>query len=259
MLLWQTAFCDSTQTYTAPRPKLCMKCYLSDVPALIVSPFKANGTQWAQAGVLMAATGASFALDKSVVQWEVKPESAFEKANKYFLEPIGSGLITLPVLGGVGAYAWLNRDQYLFDYAATAGWAFVLTRFVTQVPKYAFQRERPLGQLQFNPFVFHGPFANGQHKSFPSGHTASMFALAAVSWHWFEDQAAIGLTVYALATATGISRISQGEHWFSDVVAGAALGYLCGRFLARRHLSRHNNTAFTYRLTPYGAGFSYSF
>jgi len=34
---------------------------------------------------------------------------------------------------------------------------------------------------------------------------------------------------YSAAGLIGASRITENKHWFTDVVAGAALGYLCGR------------------------------
>ena len=37
-----------------------------------------------------------------------------------------------------------------------------------------------------------------------------------------------------LATGTGLSRINDNVHWFSDVVAGAALGIVSARFATGR-------------------------
>lgn len=67
-------------------------------------------------------------------------------------------------------------------------------------------------------------------NSFPSGHTATAFAAAELLrqeyWHrspW------IGITGYAAATATGVLRVYNNRHWVSDVVAGAAIGFLSAR------------------------------
>ena len=37
------------------------------------------------------------------------------------------------------------------------------------------------------------------------------------------------IVAYSAATAIGLSRIVQNQHWISDVLVGAALGFLTGR------------------------------
>lgn len=59
-------------------------------------------------------------------------------------------------------------------------------------------------------------------RSFPSGHTATIFGVAALARLWWG--AAKALPLYALAVAGGLSRIYVGAHFPFDVVAGAYLG-----------------------------------
>jgi hypothetical protein len=65
------------------------------------------------------------------------------------------------------------------------------------------------------------------HYSFPSGHTGNAFVGAEFMSQEFGDKSfgysAIG---YGFATATGILRIYNRDHWFSDVIAGAGFGIL---------------------------------
>lgn len=59
------------------------------------------------------------------------------------------------------------------------------------------------------------------YTSFPSGHTAVIFALAAaVALIWRR----LAWPSFALATLVGLSRILIGAHWPSDVLAGAWVG-----------------------------------
>lgn len=64
-------------------------------------------------------------------------------------------------------------------------------------------------------------------NSFPSGHTATAF-MAATMMHkeygWRSPWYSVG--AYALATATGVSRILNNRHWMSDVLAGAGIGIM---------------------------------
>jgi len=73
---------------------------------------------------------------------------------------------------------------------------------------------------------------NGENnQSFPSGHTSNAFALATVAERHYGWK--VGLPAYLLAGAIGASRMKQDAHYFSDVVAGATLGYIVGRTVVR--------------------------
>lgn len=62
-------------------------------------------------------------------------------------------------------------------------------------------------------------------KSFPSSHTANMFAAATVI-ACFHRRA--GMAMYLLAAAVACSRVYCGAHWPSDIPPSAALGVLVG-------------------------------
>ena len=86
----------------------------------------------------------------------------------------------------------------------------------SQVIKTAVGRERPNGE---------------NNQSFPSGHASNAFALAAVAERHYGWK--IGIPGYVLAGVVGASRIQQDKHYVSDVVAGAALGYIVARTVVR--------------------------
>jgi membrane-associated phospholipid phosphatase len=94
--------------------------------------------------------------------------------------------------------------------------AAVVNFTYTEVLKVAVGRERPNGE---------------DHKSFPSGHTSQAFAMASVAQQHYGWK--VGVPAYALAGLMGASRIHEDKHWLSDVVAGAALGYIAGRTVVR--------------------------
>jgi len=64
-------------------------------------------------------------------------------------------------------------------------------------------------------------------NSFPSGHTANAFASAEFLNQEYKDISPwYGVAGYTVATATGVLRMYNNKHWFSDVVAGAGFGIL---------------------------------
>lgn len=89
--------------------------------------------------------------------------------------------------------------------------------------KISFGRARPhLSQnfesLEFDPFSFHWHW-----HSFPSGHAQVLFVLAtlmSIAWPRFK---VFFLTV---ASALALTRVMTHQHFLSDIVLGAAVGYL---------------------------------
>lgn len=59
-------------------------------------------------------------------------------------------------------------------------------------------------------------------NSFPSGHTATVFMGAEQIRLEYGGWAGAG--AYALAAGVGLLRVYNGYHWFTDVLAGAAVG-----------------------------------
>lgn len=65
------------------------------------------------------------------------------------------------------------------------------------------------------------------YNSFPSGHTATAFMTATMlSREYGHKSPWVSYGSYGLATATGLMRILNNRHWISDVMAGAAIGYI---------------------------------
>ncbi len=110
----------------------------------------------------------------------------------------------------------LIGERALFVFAAVA-----LSGIVVQVVKHVVGRARPGLLDQFGAFYFDHFSLQASLASFPSGHSTSIFALAA----------AIGLIVprlrvpvFALAMLVGLARMILAAHYASDIVAGATLG-----------------------------------
>ena len=68
------------------------------------------------------------------------------------------------------------------------------------------------------------------NKSFPSMHTAVAFAGAELLWQEYKDQSVwYGIAGYGIATGSGLLRMYNNKHWFSDVLVGTGVGILSTR------------------------------
>lgn len=103
--------------------------------------------------------------------------------------------------------------------------AVLLAALTTHAIKYGLNLPRPAAVLDHNLFHIIGPQLNG--RALPSGHSTSVFAVAAlVVGHTLRWR--YSLPIALLALTIGLSRIAVGAHWPADILAGAAIGWLSG-------------------------------
>lgn len=92
--------------------------------------------------------------------------------------------------------------------------------------KKVISRDRPFVTYpEFLPYVIGEPPTS---LSFPSGHTAVTFAYASFLWCYKKKHLKLSIFATIFATLVGFSRIYLIHHYFTDVMAGIALGAICG-------------------------------
>ncbi len=97
---------------------------------------------------------------------------------------------------------------------------------VSTLAKETFKVMRPPAVLA--PEQFHLIGHKLELVSFPSGHTLTAFAVAALLIFGLQLRGWRLAGVLALASLIGLSRLAVGAHWPLDVLGGAVLGWLCG-------------------------------
>ena len=177
-----------------------------------------------------AALFVSVWLDTSVREDALEMQGAWSNRAASAAKTFGEGKYVFPVLGLSYAAGRISGLKPLADLSGHALLATASAGLAAGALKTLVGRERPYvggSPSTFEPFNF-------KNESFPSGHTALAFALAtsfaAETPDWVSD-----VFFYVAATMTGLSRIQDDRHWLTDVVAGAGVGYLAGRWATRAH------------------------
>jgi len=74
---------------------------------------------------------------------------------------------------------------------------------------------------------------NDKWLAWPSGHTASSFTIASVLDELYGPE--VGWPAYLAAGFVGYRMMDSGDHWASDVVFGAVLGWIVGHHIGGQH------------------------
>ena len=215
---------------------------VSDVGYLMVSPFQADGGDWAAAAFTGAGFVALLAVDKPVDAWVVRhPNAAVMRMLTPFREEHGAlnrlvtarQLVPLSAALVVVGAATGRRGLREAGLGCMGGWAVSnLVRYATYA---GISRSRP--STGADPLSFAIPGGSWDEHSFFAGHTTNAFVCASFWSSRFELGVAEPV-LYAGAIMTGLSRIADRRHWTSDTFVGTVVGIAIGHTLARRYVVR---------------------
>lgn len=118
--------------------------------------------------------------------------------------------------------ALVNNNKALLEDAIYTSTSVIGTFAITYGMKYLINRKRPYDRYPEKVYAY----SHESSPSFPSGHTATAFALATSLCIKYPKWYIIAPTA-AWACSVGISRMNEGVHYPSDVIAGAVIGAGC--------------------------------
>lgn len=101
--------------------------------------------------------------------------------------------------------------------------ALILSGIFVHIVKFTFGRQRPHKSVDFDPYVFHPLTTHWDFHSFASGHTQVMFTVATVFAATFPRARWV---FFAIAAFFGFTRVIIHDHFLSDVIGGAVVGYI---------------------------------
>jgi len=149
---------------------------------------------------------------------------------------LGNAEVQVPILLAIHAGSIIEDNGELHDLSTTMLSAYAINGLSTVAIKGIANTDRPSDTWN-----------NGEY-GFPSFHTSSSVTMAAVLDEYYGPPVAI--PAYALAGLISWSRIDERDHDLSDVVFGAAMGYIIGKTVARNHLHERSQLTIMPSIDP---------
>ena len=181
----------------------------------------------------LAASAALVELDRRDTPYFRKTESftGFNRTFGSFNTGFTEGL--LPAAFYLGSLA--RGDSYAQKTGLLSIEALADAEVISELIKNVSRRRRPIEispNGDFSDTWFDaGPGLLVNRGSFPSGHTTGAFAVATVFAERYHAHRWVPWAAYGLAGVVAFSRVSNQNHFPSDVFAGAAFGYSISHFV----------------------------
>jgi membrane-associated phospholipid phosphatase len=210
---------------------------LKDQKPIFTFPLKAiRGNHWKAVLGVTLVTGGLVTADPYIEPF-FRERSGFDS---YKTGPLRGRNTTMAVsLTPVAFYVagLATHSRHAKNTGLLAAEALVDTQLLSFVGKQALGRLAPSdipphGNYRDTWFKYQGGFTN--KGSFPSGHTASAFAIATVIAERYPKHSWVPWISYGTATVLSLSRLPTRAHFSSDIFIGAALGYSISHFVVLR-------------------------
>jgi membrane-associated phospholipid phosphatase len=219
----------------------------SNLKQSFTKPFHMTKKDWFTVGKFAVVAGGVALIERplqhTALRW--RNESSTLRGVSSYVTSFG-GTYEVYTLATLGIYGLAFKKDKVFTTTLLATQAYATGGAVQSVLKFITGRQRPYNSdpnaVQASPH-FYGPLykgvkdANGRTltSSFPSGHTTVAFAAATVFAKEYKNQPLIPIISYSAATLIGLSRITENKHWATDVLTGAAIGFLVGRQVSNNY------------------------
>jgi membrane-associated phospholipid phosphatase len=195
-----------------------------DQKAFFTAPFHMTQKQWEWAvpsvlfGAVLIASDRS--LEKHVPTSPTTVSRAVTASNAGVAALAGAG-------AGLFLLGHIERDDQKRETGILSGEAAIDAFLDTEIFKYAAGRERPFEGTSPGRFFVGG-------SSFPSAHSSVSWAIASVIAHEYPGPLT-QILAYGVASGVSAARVVGHQHFTSDVVIGAALGWYMGRQVFNSH------------------------
>ena len=245
--------------------KRYLKSYWNSGLTVLSQPLHYDWKDWTVFGGVAAATTLAFVYDDEIYGFIDRTFDENVSNLTAFTDVFGEEIFIVPYIVGTYAIGAINKDCRLRNMSLAVLQSFVYAEVASAGLKVLTCRTRPSNSNIQHPTSniqnWQGPFASFESTSFPSGHAMRSFAVATTVAGFYPEKTWVGVVSYSLASLCSIGRVVAEEHWSSDVVVGAALGYFIGRGVVKFNNKIGNITSADIQTvaTNYGLGIVINF
>ena len=222
----------------------------------LTAPFKFTARDWIITGAAVGLAATLLHFDNDIDKWArvQKQEHGWVNKSSPVITQFGSsyGIATVASIGLLSA---VFKKQKGVQTSILATQALITSGAWVQLIKHFTGREDPSASYVYSKIPggkWWGPFAQydqdlpvyksvSSFDAFPSGHTAAAFSIATVFASQYSNIKAIPIISYTMATLVGISRLTEHQHWASDIFVGGLIGYVCGKEVVGHYNNTHKN------------------
>lgn len=230
--------------------QLDARAVLEDTKLFVTAPLRWDARDWSYFGAATLAVIAAHEYDDSVRTHFSQSSATIDDQDPHGTRDWAPAAA---MIGLTWAYAALIDDKAGYAEGRTMLEAAAFSAVTTEALKLATGRLRPFETSSADAWREGG-------DSFPSSHASVTFAIGTVLAESGNDQhrwirRVIG---YGAASAVAYARVREGAHWFSDTVAGAALGIATAHFAMHRRNANESDATWSFTPLPEGAALSYT-
>ncbi len=199
-------------------------------------------------GTVLVATGVLVANDEGIYEnfktfqgnnpWVDKVSPAVTMLGDWGVD---CGIAGLFFLGGVIAQGPQGAGHRADGLGGAAAYRDLVPRSSSTWPGASAPGSRTASITGTGPSAFFKRYSQdffSRYDSFFSGHTVSAWSLATVIAENYKNRLWVPITCYGLATLVGLSRLTEDDHWLSDVFVGAVVGFAVGKMVVRNQNKR---------------------
>jgi membrane-associated phospholipid phosphatase len=222
----------------------------------VTAPFKFTARDWIITGAAVGLTATLLHFDNDIDKFArvQKQEHGWVNKSSPVITQFGTTYGTVTV-ASIGLLSAVFKKQKGVQTSLLATQALITSAAWVQLIKHFTGREDPSASYIYSKLPggkWWGPFAQydqdlpvyksvSSFDAFPSGHTAAAFSIATVFASQYSNIKAIPVISYTMATLVGISRLTEHQHWASDIFVGGLIGYVCGKQVVCHYNNTHKN------------------
>jgi len=175
-----------------------------------------------------------FVFDQDIQDWFQDRRTPTSGDVSKVVRNLGHGAFLTGFIAAMYASGELAHNNSLRKTALLSLESWLTSGFIVWGFKFITGRARP--QTGESKNTFHMFSDSSSYHSFPSGHSASAFAVATTIADQ-TDKMFVDILAYSLAASVALSRVHDNKHWLSDVFIGSAIGY----FVAKKICALNRN------------------